>query len=67
MNAIQSKPSLAKAIRAFHEDEDGLEAMQVVIIVALAAVILLWVMKTWWPDIRDWAKGNTDELKGIQP
>ena len=36
MNAIpQSKVSLAEAFRAFHEDEDGLEALQVVMIVAI--------------------------------
>lgn len=40
-------------LRKFHEDEDGLEAMQVVMIIAIAALILALV-KVFWFDVKNW-------------
>jgi hypothetical protein len=37
----------------WRRDERGLEALQTVMIVAIAAVCLL-VLKSYWPGIRDW-------------
>lgn len=45
--------ALYKLIRAIHEDEDGIEAIQVVMVVAIAAVVLLAVM-VLGQDIYDW-------------
>jgi hypothetical protein len=46
-----AKPGIAKAIRALHEDEDGMESMQVVIIVAIAALVLFFLHKAGWTDV----------------
>ncbi len=49
MNKIQSN------LRRFHNDEAGLEALQVVMILAVAAVALIAV-KTQWNNISQWFK-----------
>ena len=41
------------AIKKFHSDEAGLEALQVVMILAVAAVALI-VVKTKWSSIKTW-------------
>ncbi len=52
-----------KGLRALHEDEDGLEAIQIVMIVAIAALVLI-AMGTFGQDIIDWAKEKFQELRG---
>jgi Flp pilus assembly pilin Flp len=47
---------LIDASRTFHNDEDGLEAVQVVMIVAIAAMVLV-AMGKFGNDIIKWAKG----------
>lgn len=42
-------------LRQFHDDEAGLEALQVVMILAVAAVALIAV-KTQWTTISQWFK-----------
>ena len=41
------------SLRKFHQNEKGLEALQVVMIIAIAAVCLIAV-KYKWDEIRDW-------------
>lgn len=45
----------------FHRDEDGIEAIQVVMILAFAAVVLVaaWAM---WGTIKQWATVLLDNL-----
>lgn len=43
----------------FHRDERGLESLQVVLIVAIAAIILA-LLKWLWPVIKDWFKKALD-------
>lgn len=48
--------------RQFHDDEDGLETLQIVMIAGLAALIMI-VIVAFWKDIRGWFKkiiGNPD-------
>ncbi len=47
------KLTLKSAVSKFHNDEAGLEALQVVMILAVAAVALI-VVKGQWDTIRDW-------------
>jgi hypothetical protein len=54
-------PNIPTAIRAFHEDEEGLEALQVVMIIAIAAAILIAVMKLW-PHVQEWFSKETDQI-----
>lgn len=44
-----------------HRDESGMEAIQAVLILAIAAVALL-VVKTRWEVIRNWFGDLYDEL-----
>ena len=42
-----------RQLRAFHRDEKGLEALQVILIVAVAAVVLTF-LKIYWQDVKNW-------------
>ena len=44
----------ANRIARFHKNQKGLETLQVVLIIAVAAIILALIVNQW-PDIRDWA------------
>jgi Flp pilus assembly pilin Flp len=52
---------MKNAVRRFHQDEAGLEALQVVMIVAIAAIVLITV-KTKYPEIRDWFIAKVDDI-----
>lgn len=62
MNRKPPDRTLSQAVRAFHDDEDGMEALQVVIIVAIAAVIL-GLLKIFWPQIKSWFTGAVNNIK----
>ena len=51
------------AFASFHNDEDGIEAVQVIMIVAIAAIILVAVM-TVGQEVLDWLKEKWKSLKG---
>lgn len=53
---------LTKPFAAFHEDEDGIEALQVVMIVAIAAIVLIGFM-TVGKEIFGWMKEKWGEMK----
>jgi len=55
--------SLMPQFRVFHEDENGIEAIQVVMIVAIAAIVLIAVM-TLGQEVYTWAKEKWEALKG---
>lgn len=57
------KSNLKNAACHFHNDEAGLEALQVVMILAVAAVALIAV-KTQWESISQWYKGVMDQGTG---
>lgn len=50
---------MAARFRRFHRDERGLESLQVVLILALAAIILA-LLKWLWPVIQEWFKRTLD-------
>jgi Flp pilus assembly pilin Flp len=52
---------MKKFLARFHEDERGLEALQVVMIIAIAALILAFV-KTFWGDVKTWFKQLSDPI-----
>jgi Flp pilus assembly pilin Flp len=43
-----------------HRDEQGIEALQAVLVMAIAAVILA-VVKAKWPDIKEFFNSGVDE------
>ncbi len=46
--------TIINQLRRFHTDEEGLEALQVVIIVAIAAIVMALISKTVFPKTKDW-------------
>lgn len=54
--------SLKRRLVGFHEDECGMEAIQVVALVAIAAIILVFLKTVIWPKIRGWVIKETDPL-----
>jgi hypothetical protein len=44
---------MSKSLRQVHEDEQGMETLQVVMIIALAAIVLYFVNK-YWGNIKTW-------------
>ena len=65
-NTQLAKQSRLDSVRTFVQDEDGLEAIQVVMIVAIAALILI-VFMTFWDKIKGWASGMIDNITGNTP
>ena len=46
-------------LKKLHRDEEGLETLQVVLIIGVAALIL-GTIKVWWPAVRDWAQKSVE-------
>jgi Flp pilus assembly pilin Flp len=62
MGDIQMATKLSNVFRKFHSDEEGLEALQVVMIIAIAAVILV-AAGTVGQTVVDFTKKKLDDLK----
>jgi Flp pilus assembly pilin Flp len=54
---------MTSSLRKFHEDESGLEALQVVMIIAIAAMVLVLVARLG-NEVVDWMKQKWRALKG---
>lgn len=52
-----------RSLRRIHEDERGLETLQVVMIIAIAALILA-LIKTTWPTITAWFNKLVQAITG---
>ena len=50
-----------QALRSFHNDEDGMETMQVVMLVALAAFVMI-ALNQWGDKILEWAKALVGDV-----
>lgn len=53
--------SIKKSANRVWNDDRGLEALQVVMIVAIAAIFLIFV-KTQWGTIKGWAEGLIQQV-----
>lgn len=58
---MKSLTNLKQAAAKFHNDEDGLEALQIVMIIAIAALVLI-AIKNKWPEVRDWMNEQVDGI-----
>jgi hypothetical protein len=56
------KTKVSNALKAFHDDEGGMETLQVVMLVGIAAIVLI-VVKLFWNEIRNWVVDLWTELK----
>jgi len=50
-----------RALKKFHKNEDGMEAVQVAMILAFAAVIILLVW-SFWGSIKTWFGATKDDV-----
>jgi Flp pilus assembly pilin Flp len=53
---------MARLLKRLHRDEAGMEAVQVVLIVAIAAVVLLVVKSLWDGSIKTWFSDNVTNV-----
>ncbi|MDB5339232.1 MAG: hypothetical protein JWN70_4851 [Planctomycetaceae bacterium] len=60
---IETRNTPHSELLAFHSDEDGMETMQIVMIIAVAAIVLLFV-KSQWETISSWASGLISQVTG---
>ena len=49
------------AARKFDQDQDGMETMQIVMIIAVAAIVLIFV-RGQWDAISGWAEGLVGDV-----
>lgn len=54
---------LARAVQSFDDDEDGIEVLQVVMILAIAGMVVA-ILIAWGNDIVEWAKGFLPNQEG---
>ena len=54
---------LRRAVKKFHENEAGFEVLQVVMIIAVSAIVLLFV-KTNWESVKTWANDLIQQILG---
>ena len=52
---------MTRFLRRFHRDERGIETLQAVMIIAVAALILALV-KLFWGKVTTWFTGLTDPI-----
>jgi len=52
---------ITTSLKKFHNNEEGLEALQVVMIIAVAALALL-IVKSRWSQISTWFQQKVDEV-----
>ena len=52
-----------RRLRSFHRDEKGLEALQVILIVAIAAIILA-LLKVYWGEVKTWFRKAVEVITG---
>ena len=51
-----------ESLRKFHENEDGLEALTIVLILAVAAIILALITTILYPKVKEWAQDAIDKI-----
>ena len=56
--------NLTAGFRTLHEDEDGMEAIQVVALVAIAAIVLVFLKTTLWNRVRNYTNQEVGKLVG---
>lgn len=61
-----SLPTNRTFIQSFHDDEDGLEALQAIMIVAIAAVVLIGLM-TFGDKVFEWLEKMWKQLTSKKP
>lgn len=55
---------LSSKIQKFHQNEDGMEALQIVMIIAVAAILLIG-FNSYGTKIYNWMAGKIDTFTGF--
>lgn len=64
LTKLKNRLSAVKnGVVSFHRNEKGLEALQVILIVAIAAIILA-LLKLYWKDVKSWFKTMVETIIG---
>jgi hypothetical protein len=63
--AMKALTKIRQRIANFDKDERGMETLQVVLIVAVAAIILALIVHQW-PKIREWAEEAIKVITGFK-
>ena len=58
---MKTLSKIKNTFKKFHNDEAGLEALQIVMIIAIAALVLI-AIKNKWPEVRDWMNEQVDGI-----
>ena len=58
------KESIKNRILNFNKNQKGLETLQVVLIIAVAAIILALIVNQW-PGIKSWAENAISAITGF--
>ena len=59
-----AKTRFGEMLKAFHEDEQGADMVEYILIVAAIALPLLGFVVFFWKEIREWAYGLWGTIKG---
>jgi hypothetical protein len=62
--SMTDEQEIKNALQAFHDDEEGLEVLQVVLIIALAALIFFFIRFLWSNFVKPAAKSGVS--KGVE-
>ena len=56
--------SIGRRLKALHQDEQGADMIEYILVVAAIALPLLGVIVWFWQDIKEWAKEIYEQIKG---
>lgn len=62
---MKALTKIRQRIANFDKDERGMETLQVVLIVAVAAIILALIVNQW-PNIKTWAENAIKAITGFK-
>ena len=55
-----------RTIILFHQDEQGLKSVEMLLLIFIAAIILIAFLKIFFPEVSQRVKGKVMELLGMQ-
>ena len=66
MSLLAPFRAVGRKFRDFDDDEEGMETIQVVMLLGLAAVVAVLIF-AFWKDIKEWFKKQRDKFKSDAP
>lgn len=66
MSLLSPVKSLARKVKEFDDDEEGMETIQVVMLLGLAAVVAVLIF-AFWGKIKKWFGKKESDFEGAAP